>query len=480
MSSLRTIDFRYAPALTWTSICRPDDPHKSLVSERGALLYGFEARSFESWYFRRVFEFGLHTGKGPQAIHQQTESARVPVVITTIEYTHATLTLRAFGHQDAVGRRADIVLWEVTVHPDVDEFLVHFKVDAYEDGVLFTGRSVAPANAVFAVPRDRDIARPSRWELQSRVWIEDATLPDPGAIAFVSSPQPLSITHTTGFRPCTALGIAPAIVRGGASISGALIFPWNHADYRPLDHAWALAALEAERAFWNDYPLPANTIAVPDAGVMDMITACARNILQAREIKDGAPVFQVGPTVYRSLFVVDGHFFLDAAQYLGYPEEAFAGLTTLLRRVRPDGSIMQMEHHSKETGISLATLVRQCELMNRSDFLDEVWPTIQRAINHIGELVEAGRQLPADAPNHGLMPDSFADGGIGGQRSEYTTTLWTMVGLKQIAEAGRRLGHNAEAQQAQALFDSLMINLLAASTVTRAPYPTAQPFSQSG
>lgn len=423
------------------------------------MLYGFVSHSFESWSFHRVFEFGLRTGKGVKSIRQQTESARVPVVVTTIEYTHATLVLHAFGHLDDAGRRCDVVLWQVVIHPDVDEFLVQFKVDAYEDGVIFSGRSVAPANAIFAVPRERDIVRPSRWEIQSRVWVEDPHLPDPGPIAYVSSPQPLSITHPDGFRPCTALGIEPQIVRGGETVGGALIFPLDCGAYHDLDEAWARAAIDSERTFWANQPLPAQAIHVPDASVMEMITACARNILQAREIKDGAPVFQVGPTVYRSLFVVDGHFFLDAAQYLGYPEEAFAGLTTLLRRVRPDGSIMQMEHHSKETGISLATLVRQCELMNRNDFLDQIWPTIQRAIAHIGELVEQGRQLPDDAPNHGLMPDSFADGGIGGQRAEYTTTLWTMVGLKQIADAGRRLGHTLEAETAQHLYDSLMSHL---------------------
>ncbi|MFN8491108.1 MAG: hypothetical protein U0350_26165 [Caldilineaceae bacterium] len=483
MNHQRTIDFRYAPPLSWTAICRPDDPDKTLVSERGALLYGFESHSFESWHFRRVFEFGLHTAQGVQSIRQTTESARIPVVITTLEYSHATLTLRTFGHLDEAGRRSDVVLWEVAVHPDQDEFLVHFTVDAYEQGTIFTGRSVAPANAIFAVPSHRDIVRPSRWEIQSRVWVEDPRLPAPGAIAYVSSPHPLTLTHADGFRPCSPLGIAPTIVRGGERMGGALIFPLNHGIYHHLDEAWALAALEKERAFWTSYLLPARTIQVPDSGVMEMITACARNILQAREIKDGAPVFQVGATVYRSLFVVDGHFFLDAAQYLGYAEEAFAGLTTLLRRVKPNGAIMQMEHHSKETGISLATLVRQCELMNRDDFLDEVWPTIQRAVSHIGSLVAEGQQLPVDAPNHGLMPDSFADGGIGGQRAEYTTTFWTMVGLKQIAQTAARLDKPEDAAQAQQLFDSLMHNLrraIARDTCLTADGATHFPIWMSG
>ena len=71
----------------------------------------------------------------------------------------------------------------------------------------------------------------------------------------------------------------------------------------------------------------------------DMLTSCARNILQAREIQNGLPVFQVGPTIYRGLWVVDGHFMLEAAQYLGYRAEAFKGVDTLLKRVDADGSI---------------------------------------------------------------------------------------------------------------------------------------------
>ena len=39
-------------------------------------------------------------------------------------------------------------------------------------------------------------------------------------------------------------------------------------------------------------------------------------------MKNGRLNFQVGPTVYRGLWVVDGHFLLEAARYLGYDAEA--------------------------------------------------------------------------------------------------------------------------------------------------------------
>ena len=110
MTSQRTIDFRYAPPNSWTNLCFPDDPFKSLVREDGALLYGFEQLVFYSWRFRRVIEFCLTSADKAVTVTQRTESARVPVVITTLTYPTAVLELRTFSHQGANGRRTDIVL----------------------------------------------------------------------------------------------------------------------------------------------------------------------------------------------------------------------------------------------------------------------------------------------------------------------------------------------------------------------------------
>ncbi|MCB0114182.1 MAG: hypothetical protein KDD84_08825, partial [Caldilineaceae bacterium] len=456
MPTARTIDFRYAPPDRWTTICFPDDPHKSLVREDGALLYGFHDRTFDSWRFRRLLEFRLRSAHGPISIDQQTESAKIPVVVTTITYPKATLTLRAFGHRDAEGRRTDVVQWTAKVHDDVDEFLTLFKIDAYEMATVFTGRSLAPAHAIFAAPHDQDIRLPDFFESQSTYLVEDPNVSPPGPIAFVSSPQPLISAHPEGFRPCSALSIEPVILRGGQEIGGAIIVLVDHEEYAALDDAWAQTALTETRRYWQDLPVPARTIHVPDPAVNDMIVACARNILQAREIKNGVPEFQVGPTIYRNLFVVDGHFLLECAQYLGYPDEAFAGLDALLKRVRPNGAIAEMEFHRKETGIALATLVRQCELMGREDRLLELWPTIQNAIGYIESMREEAAALPEDAPNYRLLPDTYADGGIGGKRAEYTTVFWTLVGLSWIADAAERLGKVADGERARAAFADLM------------------------
>ncbi|MEZ4638835.1 MAG: hypothetical protein R2856_28375 [Caldilineaceae bacterium] len=59
----RAVDFRYAPPRSWTCIGRPDDPFKTLVDERGRLLYDFQRQGerYGTFRFGRVVSFALHT-----------------------------------------------------------------------------------------------------------------------------------------------------------------------------------------------------------------------------------------------------------------------------------------------------------------------------------------------------------------------------------------------------------------------------------
>ena len=85
---------------------------------------------------------------------------------------------------------------------------------------------------------------------------------------------------------------------------------------------------EAEK-YWEHLDLPYGRIEVPDAGVQALLDSSIRNIYQAREIKKGLPAFQVGPTCYRGLWVVDGSFSMESIAYLGRTEEARNGIQYL-------------------------------------------------------------------------------------------------------------------------------------------------------
>lgn len=475
MNNQRIIDFRFAPAQTWTSICRPDDPYKTLVREDGALLYRFVANTFESWYFERVVEFSLHTAQKPVKFRQQTESARVPVVITTIEYPSATLELKTFGHVHDGEHRTDIVLWSIRAHDNVDEILTAIHVDLYERQRVFVGRSEAPARTIFAVDPSL-LPPPNPMALATQQMIEDESQPGQGELVFISSPQRMKKAHGGGFRPCSGLAMEPVILRAGERVSGTFVFPLNHSDDAGIGYEWALKALDRERAYWQALSLPALRIQVPDPDLMDMLTACARNILQAREIEDGLPVFKVGPTIYRNLFVIDGHFMLECAQYLGYAQEASAAINTLLRRVRPNGAIAEMEFHRKETGISIATLIRQCELLGDDERLRNLWSIIRNGVAYIEGLREQAHALPPDDPCANLLPGSFGDGGIGGERGEYTTTVWILAGLKAAADAASRLGFIEDSARFRTNYESLMVDFRAHAVRNMRKLPDGTPY----
>ena len=77
---------------------------------------------------------------------------------------------------------------------------------------------------------------------------------------------------------------------------------------------------------------------MPDPLIQGLVDSSIRNIWQAREIKDGLPAFQVGPTVYRNLWIVDGAFLLEAATILGAGDEARNGIRYTLKQQKPSGA----------------------------------------------------------------------------------------------------------------------------------------------
>jgi hypothetical protein len=472
----RRIDFRYAPPDGWTLICRPDDPHKSLVREDGALLYGFDGRTVDVCQFHSVIELSAGGAHRPVSVEQETELAHRAIVRTTVRYPDQTLELVAFGHRHD-GRRTDVVLWRITAAEHAREVLASLHVEAYIRGRALAAPAGSEApHELFAVPLDAPVALPP--EGTDGVPRLTAASGRPAGCTLRSVPQPLIETHAAGFRPAAgAVTTTPEILGPGGSTGGAIIVPLDHAETAALDVDWARDALDRERGFWDGLDLTPRVIAVPDPDLQDLIVACSRNILQAREIEDGLPVMHVGPTIYRGLWLVDGHFLMEAARYLGFDDAADAGLQALLCRVRPDGSIAQMDHvpHIKETGIAIATIVRQSELSGDLERLRELWPVVRAAVGHIEDLRRRARDLPADHPLHALTPEGFGDGGVaGGARAELTTALWTLAGLRESVRGARLLGRPEDEARFSAAYESLRRDFDRAAAAQRRRLPAGE------
>ncbi len=228
---------------------------------------------------------------------------------------------------------------------------------------------------------------------------------------------------------------------------GGRIVPW------PKTLEEALACREQAVAYWTNAPLPWGRVEVPDPQIQGLIDAAIRNIWQAREIKKGLPAFQVGPTCYRGLWIVDGAFLLEAATMLGAGDEARSGVKYTLAFQKEDGRFEILQGYHKENGIVIWTCLRHARLTQDKPWLESVWPTIEGAMDYIAVLRKQSLQNE-ETLDDGLMPPGFPDGGLGPRYCyEYTNTYWNLVGVRAAVEAARWLGKDDQARRWQRMYD---------------------------
>jgi hypothetical protein len=399
------IDFRYAPLSGQTAFCFPDDPAKSLVGERGELRYAFAHGRFET-----VVGFSL-SGVEPDVIaRQELESPAVPIVHTRIDRSEAFLHLTTFATNRAREGRVDNVIAEIRPRRRRAVHAANVVTVRSRRAVKSKGNAVYLDNdsgpLLFA--SDRPCPGPSdggvEWAMQGELGAATTDEPLRQFFRFPQEGQPLE-------------RIVAGLAEPGALLAEAM-------DY------W--------RA-WQPFAQPVSWSVPGRHG--EFLTACARNILQARERKNGRLTFQVGPTVYRGLWVVDGNFILEAARYLGYDREAQQGLETTWALQEGDGGIFAGagREHWKDTGIAMFTLVRQAELSQDWSYFRSLVPNILRGADFLRGLCAKAAAEGSAAGLYGLLPKGMGDGGLGGLRDEFTNTIWVLAGLKAVERAAATL-----------------------------------------
>jgi hypothetical protein len=412
----QAIDFRYSPLSWQTLVCFPDDPHKSLVGERGELRYsGRNPAVMPNAHYPERVEFSL-LGIEPDIVaEQRLEAPGVPIIHTQIERPAASLELIAFATNQPGEGRVDNVIMEVSprgtkaVH--VSPLLIvrtKQEVKTARQGnatTLRLGTDVAPLFAVVGSP----FSATENSQLGYFFTLKrDVAKPDQPLRCFIRFPQE---------------GQDLDKIKAGLENPNRM--------------------LESARSYWKDWRPFGGKVSWELPGRYDeFLLACARNILQAREMRDGRLTFQVGPTCYRGLWVVDGHFILEAARYLGYDADAQKGLEATWAKQERAGGIFAGggREHWKDTGIAMFSLVRQAELSQDWRYFREMQPNVLRAVRFLMELREKARSEGSANGRYGLLARGFGDGGLGGGvRSEFTNTLWVLAGLRAVTEAANRL-----------------------------------------
>lgn len=221
----------------------------------------------------------------------------------------------------------------------------------------------------------------------------------------------------------------------------------------PNNPADVTALRDTSQAWWLNANLPFDQITVGDPGIQALLDSSVRNIYQAREIKEDLPAFQVGPTCYRGLWVVDGSFLMEAITFLNRANEARNGIRYLMKHQNSDGGFMLIDGHWKETGIVLWAVTRHAKLTGDKAWLADVWPNLERAFAFIRKMRDIASTEKPDAPNRRLTPAGFPDGGLGEKRPEYTNIYWTLAGMKAAIDAAHWLEKTDQANSWQKEYD---------------------------
>ncbi len=412
------VDFRYSPHHSQSTICFPDDPCKSIVGQSGDLRYGFAKSLLVGMEdFTTVVEFSLAGFQDDKVVRQWIETPGVPIVHTLIERPAATLELIAFATRHGEEGRVDNVLMSIkSKHGPV---AVAPKIHIRTCEKLELEDYASPvATAIFHESKAPFLISAKIGETSGRCgWWEEA-----GFTLYLPHGQATPEHEARYFVRLPQQQQAAAMLR---------------------EHLQDPETLLTEtREFWSKWkPFGSTDWSYPQKHG-EFLTACARNIQQAREVKNRRLVFQVGPTVYRGLWIVDGNFLLEAARYLGYDQEADQGLRSEWSKQADSGQVIAASggEHWKDTAIAMFTLVRQCELKQDWSLFHELEPNVSRAIDFLVGLRDQARSGKSTNGRYGLLAPGFADGGIDGVRSEFTNTVWTLAGLRAVAAAARQQG----------------------------------------
>lgn len=440
------VDFRYAPDWHVTNICMPDDTCKTLVGPQGQLLYDFGGKKFFAYANGVGFKTVVHV-LADEAIKiksQKLYSPKVPLV-----ETHATLNgldvkqetfayssdgLSGFGTKEywkerKSTSREDIVITHITNNTD--------QVRVFEPLVVINS--------------------------EHRVSVEGPVVTVNGNKRLFLSHQVKQVRQNLGEEK-TVVELVPVSIDPGKTQVFAAIYDNGITSELPQhvsqDPEKTMAVLQKIRNevidYWeNNSPVPFGHISIPDQGIQDLVDASLRNIWQAREMLEGKISFQVGPTCYRGLWIVDGAFLLETATMVNKGNDARDGIEYMLSFQQPNGKFGKLSPiYWKENGIVLWTCVRHAMLTQDKEWLKSNWPKLRKTVEFIKELrrMTLENDIPLD---DGLIPPGEIDGGLGGaeDKAEYTNIYWNLLGLKAIIQAANWLGEQEDARAWQKEYD---------------------------
>lgn len=441
-AQLQQVDYRYAPEWHSSNICLPDDTCKTVVGPLGQLLYHYGGKEFypyaHGWGFRTVVHF--FADDNIKINNQRLYSPRVPIVITEATYAGMDVTQETFAvgldyirnnKSTREGNREDMMLTTVSNNTGKAQTIHPVMVVNSEYDVTVSGRTITINNhEQLIVSQAVTKVRKNLVDFKTLIEFEAVEIPahtSKQLVMMYDNGRPSALA--TQFR-----SDAKSILAKAADIRNEVIDFWE-----------------------NKTEIPYGYVSVPDTEIQNIVDASLRGIWQAREIKDDSYSFQVGPTCYRGLWIVDGAFLLEAATLFDRGMQARDGIEYILTFQQENGKFGKMTpDYWKENGIVLWTCVRHAMLTQDKKWLQTIWPKLRKTMGFIKELRAMTYQnnVPLD---DGLIPPGDIDGGLWGSKdrdeAEYTNIYWNLAGMKAMLQAAEWLGEKKDLKEWQKEYD---------------------------
>jgi len=437
------MDLRYAPVWGQTSICLPDETQKTIVNDKGTMMYDYANGSSKvsgpfNGFCISMFA-GLDSVESVNA-SQRLFSPKVPVLMTENKMEGIIYSTDIFTVAPALKVSAadscevskgyfgfphnDIILFKIKNTSEKDTSVIP----------VFFVKSVYPVH----ISKDKKLL-----SIDKRFTV---SLPD-GVVSFTDK------SHGS-YSSCIVKFNQVLLKAGDVNTMAIDVNIGSKAMQLPSSVSEAVDYRTKAIAWWNSYKFPYDKIIVPDSNVQKLVWSCIRNIYQAREIKKGLPAFQVGPTCYRGLWIIDGSFLLESMTFLGQIEDVRNGIEYMLGFQHKNGSVLLMDSHWKETGIVLWVIKRHAQLTGDKKWLESKWDNVKRAVGFIDSMRNSTMK-DKSAPNYGLFPAGFSDGGLDRKTYEFTNVYWTLNGLKSAVDIAIMLNREKEAELWKVKYDSM-------------------------
>lgn len=437
------MDLRYAPIWGQTSICLPDEVQKTIVDDKGIIYYDYTNTNWKIFGPFNGCNITMCAGLDSVeciGVSQHLYSSKVPVLLTSCERNRILFSTDIFAVAPALkistndscelskGYRGlphnDIIIVNIKNTSDkVTSVVPRFFVKSVYPVQVSKDKKTLSIDKRITVSLPDGVAAISEKSLGSNRYY---------TVEFI----PVSLKVGAGNTMVIAVNIGSRAIQIPSSVSIATDYKAKAIDY------------------WNAYQFPYDHIIVPDSNVQNLVYSCIRNIYQAREIKKGLPAFQVGPTCYRGLWIIDGSFLLESMTFLGQVQDVRNGIEYMLSFQNKNGSVLILNSHWKETGIVLWVIKRHAQLMGDMKWLESKWDNVVRAVGFI-DTMRYNTMKDKNAPNYGLVPAGFSDGGLGRKVYEFTNVYWTLIGLKSAVDIAVMLNREKEAVLWKAKYDTM-------------------------